>query len=192
MDRTRELSRIAEEIRNCRKCKRWGRGRAVPGEGSAEARIVFVGEAPGKEEAITGRPFVGRSGRLLRALIREIGLDEDEVFITSPVKYLPERGTPSAASIRHGRDHLDRQLSVIGPKVIVLLGNTACLALLGRKVLLTREHGTVFTKGDITYFITFHPAYALRFPMKKEALLEDFRILRKLPAVAGSLRGPYG
>ena len=180
MDKTRELSKIDDEIRKCAICRKWGRGKAVPGEGCPDARIVFVGEAPGKEEAATGRPFVGRSGRLLRAMIREIGLDEDDVFITSPVKYLPLGGTPSVENIRHGRVHLQRQLSVIGPKVIVLLGNTACFALFDRKLRLTSEHGTFIEKGERTHLITFHPAYALRFPLGKQGLIADFRKLEDL------------
>ena len=69
MNKEKELSQVADEIRKCRLCKKWGTGEPVPGEGSADARLVFIGEAPGKEEAKTGRPFVGRSGRLLRLMI---------------------------------------------------------------------------------------------------------------------------
>jgi uracil-DNA glycosylase len=180
MNKARELSKIDEEIRQCAICRKWGSGNAVPGEGCPDARIVFVGEAPGKEEAVTGRPFVGRSGRLLRAMIREIGLREDDVFVTSPVKYLPLSGTPCVENIRHGRGHLERQLSVISPKVIVLLGNTACLALLDRKFRLTSEHGTFIEKDERTHLITFHPAYALRFSLGKKGLISDFRQLKNL------------
>ena len=94
MDKERALKALAAEITQCRSCRKGGSGKAVPGEGSAGARVVFIGEAPGREEAETGRPFIGRSGRLLRQSIREIGLAEEEVFITSPVHYLPDRGTP--------------------------------------------------------------------------------------------------
>src|SRR5512136_2788816 len=124
------LQRIAREIAACRSCRKGCTGKAVPGEGSADARVVFVGEAPGNEEAKTGRPFVGRSGKLLRQAVRDIGLDEAAVFITSPVHYFPDRGTPSQEMIRHGREHLLDQLSIIRPDIIVLLGNTACVALL--------------------------------------------------------------
>ncbi|MDA8104916.1 MAG: uracil-DNA glycosylase [Nitrospiraceae bacterium] len=173
MDKEKELKKVADEIRECRLCKKWGTGEPVPGEGSADADVVFIGEAPGKEEAKTGRPFVGRSGRLLRSMISEIGLETEEVFITSPVKYLPLRGTPSRENILHAREHLLKQLSVIGPQIVVLLGNVACLALLDRKVEITKEHGTSVRKGGRTYFITCHPAYALRFPKGKEGLRED-------------------
>jgi uracil-DNA glycosylase family 4 len=183
MDRYKRLSGIAKEIRECVLCKEWGTGEAVPGEGPADADVVFIGEAPGKEEAKTGRPFVGRSGRLLREMIAEIGLDEKEIFITSPVKYLPLRGTPSRDNVLHSRRHLMDQLSVIAPTTVVLLGNIACLALLDRKVAMTKEHGTTVRKDGRTYFITYHPAYALRFPKGKREMREDFRKLAALSAL---------
>lgn len=180
MDKEKELARIAEEIRRCSLCKKWGTGKAVPGEGNPDAEIVFIGEAPGREEAKTGRPFVGRSGRFLRQVIKEIGLDEKDVFITSPVQYQPLRGTPSRENIFHSRNHLLKQLSVIDPNVMVLMGNTACIALLGKKVELIREHGTIIRKDGKTYLITFHPAYALRFPEGKKGFISDFRKLKRL------------
>jgi DNA polymerase len=141
---------------------------------------MFIGEAPGREEAKTGRPFVGRSGKLLRQTIREIGLVEDDVFITSPVHYLPDRGTPSKGMIRHGREHLFEQVAIIEPDIIVLLGNTACTALLDTKVEVTKQHGTTVRKDGRTYFITFHPAYAIRFVKGKELFLADFARLKRL------------
>ena len=174
------LLKIADEIRSCRLCKEWGTGLPVAGEGSAEAKLVFIGEAPGKEEAKTGRPFIGRSGRLLRSIIAETGLKEEEVYITSPVKYLPLRGTPSRENVLHSREHLMKQLSIINPQVVVLLGSVACLALLDRKVEITKERGTQLKKDCRTYFITFHPAYALRFPKGKKALKEDLGRLSRM------------
>jgi DNA polymerase len=176
----RKLQKIAAEIAACRECRKGCTGRAVPGEGSADARVVFVGEAPGKEEARTGRPFVGRSGKLLRQMILNIGLDEGAVFITSPVHYLPLRGTPSTAMIGHGKDHLFRQLEVIKPDIVVLLGATACRAVLGRKVEVAKEHGTTVLHDGRTCFVTLHPAFALRFPTAKDKLRRDFRKLKRL------------
>jgi DNA polymerase len=157
----------------------------VPGEGSARARVVFIGEAPGREEAKTGRPFIGRSGKLLRQTIRDIGLDESAVFITSPVHYLPDRGTPSRSMVLHGREHLFKQLAVIEPEIVVLLGNTACTALLDGKVEITKQHGTTVLKDGRTHLITVHPAYAIRFTAGKKMLLEDFNLLKKLIAASG-------
>lgn len=180
MDKGRELLKITREIEKCPLCKKWGKGKAVAGEGAPDAEIAFIGEAPGREEAECGRPFVGRSGRLLRTMIRQIGWEENGVFISSPVQYLPVRGTPSAENIMHSRSHLLKQLSIIDPSIVVLLGRTACLALLGRKVEITKEHGRVVRKDGKKYFITLHPAYALRFPEGKRTFIRDFNTLRKL------------
>ncbi len=178
--KARVLEEIAVEIDKCSECKKKKIGRSVPGEGNPDAKIVFLGEAPGREEAKTGRPFIGRSGKLLRFLITGIGLAEEEVFITSPVKYLPVYGTPKRTDIAHGKTHLLKQLDVIEPKIIVLLGNVARQSLLEKPVFLTREHGRTIKENNRTYFITFHPAAALRFPPLKKLLIEDFQKLKNL------------
>lgn len=178
MDKNTELKKITREIESCKICKIEKSGKAVPGEGNRCAKIVFVGEAPGKQEALTGRPFVGRSGKLLRTLIREIGLKEEDVYITSPVKYLLNCGTPTKSDIQHGRIHLLKQLSVINPKIIVLLGRVACQALLEEPISVTKEHGKIIDKDNKKYFITFHPSAALRFQKIKSLFLEDFQKLK--------------
>lgn len=180
MDKKKALSEIAREIELCAVCRKWGDGLPVPGEGNPDADTFFVGEAPGREEAKTGRPFVGRSGQLLRSAIRGIGLDEEDVFITSPVKYRPYLGTPNGKSILHGREHISRQLSIIQPKIVVLMGSVACRAMLEKKVEVAKDHGTIVSLNGLTCLITFHPAYALRFPAGKKAFLEDFEKLKKL------------
>lgn len=178
-----QLDQIASEIDNCKICKKDKIGVAVPGEGNPDADIVFIGEAPGKQEAVSGRPFIGRSGQLLRKLIREIGLDDEkDVYITSPVKYLPVRGTPTSEEIAHGRTHLLKQFAVIQPKFVVLLGRVAAEGVLQKKVFVTKERGEVIEEKDgIKYFLTYHPAAVLRFPSKfKEGMLEDFKKVKKL------------
>lgn len=180
MDKQKQLDEINRQIIDCRECKIGKTGIAVPGEGNPDADIVFIGEAPGREEAKTGRPFIGRSGKLLRSLIREIGLKEEDVYITSPVKYLPDRGTPTAADIEHGKIHLEKQLQIINPKIIVLLGNTAIKAVLDEKIPLLKEHGKVITKNNRKYFITLHPAAAIRFQKFKKIIVDDFQKLKRL------------
>lgn len=179
------LAKIAREIERCKICQEGKSGRPVPGEGSPYADIVFMGEAPGKEEAKSGRPFIGRSGKFLRSLIKEIGLDERDVYITSPVKYLPDRGTPSKADIAHGRTHTLEQLAVIDPKLIVLLGSIACQAVLGEAVPIMKAHGTIIERDGRQYFISLHPAAPLRVPPLRTALLEDFQKLSRLIKKAG-------
>jgi DNA polymerase len=178
MDKQQKLEQIAKEIERCRLCKKDKLGKAVPGEGSPNAKIVFIGEAPGREEAKTGRPFVGRSGQLLRKLIREVGLREEEVFITSPVKYLPKRGTPTKADIKHGREHLLKQLVIIDPQILVLLGNVAVQGVLGQSLSVIKEHGNVTEKDGRKYLVTLHPAAALRFPRLETLLFADFQKLK--------------
>lgn len=178
MNKEEKLQEIAREIENCSVCKVGKHGKAVPGEGNPDADILFVGEAPGRTEAETGRPFIGRSGKLLRKLINEVGLTEEGVFITSPVKYLPDYITPTVADIEHGRTHFDKQVEVINPKIIVLLGRVAALAVLKKNVSVVKEHGKIIEENDRKYFITVHPAAALRFLKMKQTLLEDFEKLR--------------
>jgi uracil-DNA glycosylase len=190
--RESRLLKIAQEIEACALCREGKVGLPVVGEGSPQAEIVFIGEAPGKEEAKIGRPFIGRSGKFLRAMIREIGLQEKEVFITSPVKYLPSRGTPTKADIAHGRIHLLKQLAVVDPKMIVLLGNVASLAVLGLEGTVSREHGKVIKKEGKAYWITFHPAAAMRFPKLREAFQNDFKGLKRFMKEKGLIQAPAG
>lgn len=180
MNKQKELQKIAEEIEQCPLCKKGGTGKPVPGEGCPYAHVMFIGEAPGREESKTGKPFVGRSGKFLWQMIREIGLKENDVFITSPVHYLPIRDTPSPAMIEHGRIHLLKQIEVIKPRIIVLLGNTACRALLEKSVEIAKEHGTLCEEEGINYLITFHPAYAARFPEGRKKFIQDFAKLKSL------------
>jgi uracil-DNA glycosylase family 4 len=182
MTRQQKLQKIADEIRACRLCKKGGSGKPVPGEGTGDVPVMFVGEAPGKEEARTGRPFVGRSGKFLRQMIREAGVDEQQVFITSPVHYLPDAGKPSPAMIEHGATHLRKQIEIIRPRVVVLLGNSACRALLGKPVEISRQHGKTVEQEGMVFFLSLHPAYAIRFPEGRKKFVRDFAALRDLIA----------
>lgn len=177
MDKYKNLEAIAKEIESCKICKSGKIGKPVPGEGNPDAKIVFIGEAPGKTESLTGRPFVGRSGQLLRSQIREIGLKEDEVYITSPVKYLP-KGTPTLLDIAHGKLHLEKQLKIINPKVLVLLGSVAAQAVLGEKIPIMKMHGKTIEKQNKSYFISLHPAAVLRVPTLRPLFLEDFKKIK--------------
>lgn len=180
MNKGKALQEIAEEIRHCTTCQEDTRGLPVPGEGNSDAQIVFVGEAPGKQEAATGRPFIGRSGKLLRQTMEGIGIRPEDVFITSVGKCLPKKGTPSHSQIAHGREHLLKQLAVIQPQVVVLLGSVAAQGVLKEKVPVRTLHGTTRQENGITYFLTVHPAAGLRFPPLKAIFLEDFQTLQKV------------
>lgn len=180
ISKKRALALIAQEIERCGICRHGKTGKPVAGEGNPQARIVFIGEAPGKEEAKTGRPFVGPSGKFLRELMKGIGLSEEKIYITSPVKYLPKYKTPRKSDVSHGRIHLKKQLEIINPKIIVLLGGVACQALLDKPVSITEEHGSIIERDGKKYFITFHPASARRFPKFRQAFLSDFKKIKTL------------
>lgn len=182
MTKQQSLEKVNEEIINCKICPINKIGKPVVGEGNPNAEVVFIGEAPGKQEAKVGRPFIGRSGLLLRKLIREIGLQEEDVYITSPVKYLPDSGTPTSKDIAHGRMHLMEQLAIIQPKIVVLLGRVAAEGVLQKKVFASKEHGHVIEEKEGTkYFLTVHPAAALRFPKVYKPIIEqDFLHLKTL------------
>lgn len=180
MSKKELLEKEAEKIKKCKECKKGKQGLAVPGEGNPAARIVFIGEAPGREEAKTGKPFVGRSGNFLRSLIAGIGLKDKDVYITSPVKYLPLKGTPSETDIAHGATHLLRQIEIIQPELMVLLGKVAAKALLKNQVKISKDHGKVFKQNNKIYFLTFHPAAAVRFQKIKILIEEDFKKLKRL------------
>jgi uracil-DNA glycosylase family 4 len=176
------LDAIAAEIAGCAICKKGKTGLPVPGEGDPDAEVVFVGEAPGKQEAATGRPFIGRSGKLLRELIAGAGLRDEDVFITSPVKYLPTYVTPTDEDVAHAKTHFDRQLDVIDPKVVVVLGAVASLALLGRKLPVGAHHGEVVRQHGRVHFLSYHPAAPLYSPKLRATMETDFAELKKLLA----------
>ena len=182
MNKQEALDQITKEIEQCEICKVGKIGVAVSGEGNPDADVVFIGEAPGKQEAKTGRPFVGPSGKLLRSTIRDVlGLDDEkDVYITSPVKYLPVKVTPTPAEIAHGKTHLDKQLAIVDPKIVVLMGAVAAQGVLGEKIPVKTEHGKVLERNRKKYFITVHPAAGLRFPPLRETFQEDFKKLREV------------
>lgn len=177
---SKELEMLHDKIRHCTLCPLYEtRTNAVPGEGPHDATVMLVGEAPGAREDETGRPFVGRSGELLESLLAEIGLARDDVFITSILKSRPPKNrTPTQFEIRACRPYLERQIELINPRVVVLLGGVAISSLIGPwKV--SESHGRFYESGSQTYFITYHPAAALRFPKIKSQMQEDFKLLHQ-------------
>jgi uracil-DNA glycosylase len=179
MNKKLALEKIAEEIKNCKLCKKDKIGVAVPGEGNPDTKIVLIGEAPGKNEAKEGRPFIGRSGKYLRQVLLEIGIDPKDVFITSPVKYLPIHVTPTDEEIKHGMIHTQKQLDVINPKIIVLMGATAARGVLGEKIQVLKRHGEEIIKNGRKYLVVLHPAYVIRFKRARDMFKNDFLKLKQ-------------
>ncbi|RLG17120.1 uracil-DNA glycosylase, partial [Nanoarchaeota archaeon] len=165
------LEDLRYQVENCKKCELWKtRNRPVLGEGNPKAEIMFIGEAPGREEDKLGRPFVGAAGRLLDGIFSEIGIDREEVYITNVVKCRPPGNRqPTKREMRACSVYLDKQISIIRPKVIVALGNTAASYILDRYNMrftsMERMHGEVFRIGtmwgEIKVLLTYHPAAAL-------------------------------
>lgn len=181
MNKEKILEEIAEEIRRCEECKKNKFGLAVLGKGNANAKILFLGEAPGLQESKKGEPFIGPSGKFLDFLLDLAGIKREEVFITSPVKYYPGKRAPTEEEIRHGMLHTSKQIEVINPKLIVFLGNVALKALFpDKKLKISEIHGSVIKKDKRIYFPTFHPSAGRRFPQIKKKMIEDFKKLKRL------------
>lgn len=174
------LFSVAEEIRKCTACPLWkGTTLAVPGDGPKDAKIMIVGEAPGEEEDRQGLPFVGRSGKFLDKMLGIAGLDRSKVFITNTVKHRPpENRAPKTSEIKICKElWLDKQIDILKPKLIVVLGGIALKTLVGEGSV-EKLHGKVITKDNQKYFITFHPSAALRFPETRKKMEDDFKKLR--------------
>ena len=176
MDLT-NLEVVAQAVRECRACKLGGtRTNAVPGEGDPHARIMFVGEGPGADEDTQGRPFVGAAGKLLDKLIISMGLMREDVFIGNVVKCRPPRNrVPDPEEAKACMPYLARQIELIQPDVLVVLGATALKALVDPKALITRMRGTWLERSGIMVMPTFHPAALLRDPSKKILVWEDMK-----------------
>jgi uracil-DNA glycosylase family 4 len=176
------LASIAEEVVSCQKCKLGAtRTKAVPGVGSAHARICLVGEGPGREEDLSGIPFVGQAGRLLDKILIAEGMSRRDFYICNIVKCrppnnrMPEPSEVSACSL-----YLYAQLAIVEPEVICLLGNTALRFFFGEQYSIGQVRGTILVKDEQRFMPTYHPAAALRNPQYVQVIQSD---LRKLAAL---------
>ena len=192
-----KLEKIAEEIKNCKKCPlHKARKNAVPGEGSSKAKLMFIGEGPGFDEDRLGRPFVGRSGRLLDKIILAMGLKRENVFIANIVKCHPmidplhpdDRGNdrkPSSDEINGCISYVEKQIEIINPKIICALGSVSATTLTGIKAPLGELRGKfhdykgVSGANRIKLMPTFHPAALLRNPNWKKDAWEDMQKIMK-------------
>jgi uracil-DNA glycosylase len=174
------LEEIANEIIGCPLCKlSRSRKNAVPGEGQVSARIIFVGEAPGKSEDEKGKPFVGAAGRILNIAMEKAGIKRSEVFITNTVKCRPpDNRVPEADELASCRPYLERQISCISPKVICILGSTAYSSILGGKSI-TADRGKILKRNGQKYFLTVHPAAAIYNKSLRATLENDLFKLSK-------------
>jgi len=172
---------LENECRNCHKCPLGDtRTNCVFGTGSREAELMFVGEAPGEQEDLSGTPFVGRAGQLLNKFLEAVDIPREKVYIANILKCRPPQNRdPLPAEEDACIGYLREQVKLIRPKIIVCLGRVSAMRLIKPDFRITKEHGQWFKKGDFLMTAVYHPAYLLRDPRKKEDMLVDMRRLRE-------------
>jgi len=159
MKATLSLKIIQEKVKTCKKCDLCiTRKNAVPGKGNQNADIIFIGEAPGKNEDLYGEPFIGTAGKRLDDALKNAGLTRNSVYITNIVKCRPpENRIPNDVEKSMCNEYLKDEIAIINPKIICLLGNTPFYSILGGKEI-SKNHGKFISKDNHMYFVTFHPA----------------------------------
>jgi uracil-DNA glycosylase family 4 len=174
------LTNLSLKIRGCTLCKlSRTRKNAVAGEGSCSAKVMLVGEAPGRQEDLEGKPFVGYSGRILDSALSKAGIKRSDVFITNVVKCRPPNNRrPQSNELIACMGHLERQISLVSPKIICILGSTAYRSLLGGKSIVA-DRGKIVEKGGKRYFLTVHPASTIYNRSLRSALENDLSILAR-------------
>ncbi|GAC1330220.1 MAG: type-4 uracil-DNA glycosylase [Candidatus Dormibacteria bacterium] len=175
------LEQLHQEVRGCTRCPLCQtRTRAVPGDGDHGARIMIVGEAPGQKEDLQGVPFVGAAGQLLNRLLESISVARESVYITNIVKCRPPANRdPLPGEVEACSSYLDRQVDLIRPAVILLLGRHAVQRLLPGSEGISRIHGAMVEKGDRAYVPLYHPAAALYNGFLVQTLEADFQKVRE-------------
>lgn len=186
MKKSELLHEIAERVKVCQKCRLCEYAQnAVPGEGNINSEIVFIGEAPGATEDATGRPFVGRAGRVVEKLLSKINLDRSDVWIGNIVKHRPpENRDPLPDEIAACQPYLKAQLKIIAPKIVITLGRFAMNHFYPEGKI-SRDHGMLIKVDTMYVFPLYHPAAALRNSQHMLALENDFL---KIPGLLRDLR----
>lgn len=182
-DKAEALERLRLDIGECLRCKlSMGRKNVVFGEGNPDARLMFIGEGPGKEEDLKARPFVGDAGQLLDRLIGRMGLKREEVYIANVVKCRPPGNRdPEDDETSTCIPFLKAQIGIIQPEVIMTLGRISAHALLGTATPISRLRGKWMELDGVPVMPTFHPAYLLRNPKDKNLTWADaVQVLKKL------------
>lgn len=176
-----QLEELAKLCASCQKCE-LGKTRTnlVFGVGNPNADLMFVGEAPGEQEDLTGTPFVGRAGQLLDKFLYAVDIKREDVYIANILKCRPPKNRdPLPAEEDACIGYLREQVKLIRPKVIVCLGRIAAMRLIKPDFKITQEHGQWFEKGNYLMTAVYHPAALLRDPRKKEDMLEDMKRIRQ-------------
>ena len=171
------LEEVRKELEDCKRCKlHRARRTIVFGEGNEKARLMFIGEGPGYDEDVQGRPFVGRAGQLLTKIIQSINLPREEVYITNIVKCRPPQNrNPEPDEIQSCHPFLMKQIRVIQPKIICALGTFSAQTLLKTDTKITALRGRPYDLEGIKVIPTYHPAFLLRNPERKREVWEDMK-----------------
>jgi uracil-DNA glycosylase family 4 len=175
------LTEFYQEIKDCKKCHlHQSRTNLVFGVGSQNAEVMFVGEAPGREEDLQGEPFVGKAGQLLDKILAAINFTRDEVYIANILKCRPpENRDPLPDEVQMCEPHLLEQIRIIQPKIICALGRIAAQALLKTKLPLGQLRGKLHDYHGTKFLVTYHPAALLRYPQYKRPTWEDVKLLKR-------------
>jgi DNA polymerase len=171
------LAEVREELGDCKRCKLHQTRRTIVfGEGNEKATLMFIGEGPGYDEDVQGRPFVGRAGQLLTKIIQSINLSREAVYIANIIKCRPPQNrNPEPDEIQSCHPFLMKQISVIQPKIICALGTFSAQTLLKTDAKITTLRGKVYDLGGIKVIPTYHPAFLLRNPERKREVWEDMK-----------------
>ena len=171
------LKGVREELGDCKRCKLHPTRRTIVfGEGNEKARLMFIGEGPGYDEDVQGRPFVGKAGQLLTKIIQSIELERDEVYIANIVKCRPPQNrTPEPDEILACQPFLLKQIEIVRPKIICCLGAVATQSLLQTAQKITALRGRAFDLHGVRVIPTYHPAFLLRNPERKKEVWEDMK-----------------
>lgn len=182
------LAEIADQVSACTRCElHYSRKHAVPGEGPADAELMFIGEGPGFHENEQGRPFVGAAGQFLEELLASIGMRREQVYITNVVKCRPPGNRdPQADELQACSEYLDRQIQAINPKVIVPLGRFSMARFLPNAKI-SEVHGQALRVHGRLIVPMYHPAAALHQPSLRSTVMADFAKLPDWMAKAGNI-----
>jgi DNA polymerase len=175
------LEEIRTELGNCHRCKLYRTRRTIVfGEGNEKARLMLIGEGPGNDEDVQGRPFVGKAGQLLTKILQAIEIEREEVYIANIIKCRPPQNrNPEPDEIENCYPFLLKQIQAIRPRIICALGTFSAQTLLKTDVKITALRGKIYDFSGIQLFPTYHPAYLLRNPEKKREVWEDMKQIAK-------------
>ena len=187
-EKQKKWEELEEKCRSCRRCSlSETRTNVVFGAGSRDAKLMFVGEAPGEKEDLSGIPFVGAAGKLLDKYLYAVDIDREDVFIANMLKCRPPKNRdPKEDEQDLCIEYLREQVRLIQPKIIVCLGRISAKRLIKEDFMITKEHGVFFEKNGFTICAVYHPSALLRDPRKKEDMLIDMqKIKKKLDEIEG-------